>query len=244
MATGPVHQAGFYMEAFSKVKTLSGAPRILISGTADYSMLAHALVAFRSRGLEPAITVIDICETPLALNRWYATRASCSVETHRCDVLKFTHEQKFDAVCTDNFFAQIPSAARTALVAQWYQLLRSGGMVITVNRLRPDSDGKQVSFTVDQVSAFVARVRDMAVSMRDQLQIDSEALVRAAEMYAHNMRTWPVRSQDEIVGLFERGGFSVDSSLASNVLGTQPNIPTGPTVPGNSLYLQLIATRL
>ena len=44
----------FYRRAFQSVAGGNGAPRVLVSGAADYSMLAHVLALFRERGVEPA----------------------------------------------------------------------------------------------------------------------------------------------------------------------------------------------
>lgn len=43
---------------------------MLISGTADYSMLAHLLQAYRNVEAAVHVTVLDRCETPLYLCRW------------------------------------------------------------------------------------------------------------------------------------------------------------------------------
>src|SRR6185295_15768452 len=54
VAAAPDRHAAFYQEAFEAVAAGNGATRMLVSGAADYSMLAHALAAFRSCGIEPA----------------------------------------------------------------------------------------------------------------------------------------------------------------------------------------------
>ena len=49
-----------------------GPRRVLISGAADYSILAYVLWACRENGLDAEVTVLDRCDTPLLLNTWYA----------------------------------------------------------------------------------------------------------------------------------------------------------------------------
>jgi hypothetical protein len=243
LATGPGHHAAFYRAAFASVRAPArAAPRLLIAGTADYAMLAHALAAFRSQQTEPRITVIDLCETPLALNRWYAERTGCAIETQRCDVLEYTAREPFDAVCSDSFLGRFPASRRPALASVWHRLLRPGGAAITVKRLRADSTGAETGFTGEQARAFVDAVRRAAESLREQLQLDPEVLVADARVYAARQRTWPVRTQEEITALFEHAGFRVECTLAPD--RPTGSAPTGPTTPGNAPYAQVIATRV
>src|SRR6185503_8404923 len=83
--------------------TGTGALRVLLSGTADYALLALVARGLCKRGVVPAVTAIDLCGTPLALNRWYAERAAVRLETVHTDILHYRAAQPFDAVCTDNF---------------------------------------------------------------------------------------------------------------------------------------------
>src|SRR5882672_2854991 len=82
-------RADFYREALAPVAEAATTPSILVCGAADYAMLAQIVAAFRGRNVEPDVTVIDLCETPLMLNRWYADRAACRIKTVREDVLKY-----------------------------------------------------------------------------------------------------------------------------------------------------------
>ena len=61
--------------------------RVLISGSADDAMTLIALEAFRDATVRPELTLIDLCETPLALSRWSAERLGGTVATHRTDIL-------------------------------------------------------------------------------------------------------------------------------------------------------------
>ncbi len=49
-----------------------GITRILISGAADYALLARIVTMASRHNATPEITVLDRCETPLRLNSWYA----------------------------------------------------------------------------------------------------------------------------------------------------------------------------
>jgi hypothetical protein len=88
-------------------------PSILISGTADYSTLAHILWAFDSLDKPCNVTVLDICETPLILCQWYARRVGHRVSTAQSDILTFGPAESYDAIITDAFLTRFPKNERS-----------------------------------------------------------------------------------------------------------------------------------
>ena len=62
----------------------SGGKRVLIAAAADTGLLAT--VARAGSGLDPDITVVDRCETPLELCRRYASERSLPVQTQIADL--------------------------------------------------------------------------------------------------------------------------------------------------------------
>src|SRR5262245_3315545 len=56
-----IPRAPHYVDA---LRTLAreGRRRILVSGTADYNMLAKVLHAYRGEGVEPRVHIVDLCE--------------------------------------------------------------------------------------------------------------------------------------------------------------------------------------
>ena len=244
LASTPSHHADFYRRAFESVTGGDGAPRVLVSGAAADSMLAQVLAICRARGIEPAVTVVDACETPLALNRWYAARAAAGIECSRCDILEYAAGAPFDAVCTHSFLVQFSPAERIRLLAKWWQLLRPGGAVITVTRVRATAGAQRVGFSPEQAQAFRATVLGKAEAMRATLQVEPGELAHAAEIYMNGQRPWPVRSHAEIRQLFENCGFRVDELSDAPGAAAAAQQPEGPAVPGSGERAQIIAVRL
>jgi SAM-dependent methyltransferase len=243
LASTPEHHADFYRRAFQSVTGGSGAPRVLVSGAADYSMLAHVLAFYRERGVEPAVTVVDRCDTALFLNRWYAQRESASVERSRCDILEYAAGAPFDAVCTHSFLVWFSPEQRIRLLAKWRQLLRPGGAVITVTRVRATAGTERVRFSPEQAQSFRATVLGKAESMRALLQLDPAEMAHEADIFMNGQRPWPVRSRAEIQQLFERSGFRVDEMSDAPPAATEQQ-PFVSAVPGSGEIVQIIATRL
>jgi SAM-dependent methyltransferase len=238
----------FYLEALQDTAGASGRPpRVLISGAADYAMLEFVLEAYRARGLVPEVTVTDVCETPLALNHWYAERAGRVIETVRGDILDFTPGAPYDVVCTDYFLGWIAPEQRAALVVKWHSLLRPGGVAITANGLRPADDpahaAARIEFSPAQIAQLRASVLERAARLGAALPAGQEALADLAADYAAWHRAYPVRSVEDVRALFEAGGFDLRRLAVENMVAAAPGV-SGPTLRGATRhYFTLIAIR-
>jgi 2-polyprenyl-3-methyl-5-hydroxy-6-metoxy-1,4-benzoquinol methylase len=245
LASSAAQRAGFYLRSIRMSCAGLAAPRILISGTADYAMLALVMASLQDRGSPPAVTVIDICETPLHLNRWYAERGSWRIETVCGNVLDFQAPEPFDVVCTDGFFSRVPVARRPALAAKWRELLRPSGRVIATNRLHPESKNEKTGFSPARAQAFREAVRSAMAEKRDAIRVDPQELMRQAEIYAARHDTYPLVSMEEIRGVFEETGFRIDLLSAVSRAREQQNETHGRETRQKSVaQMHLVASRL
>ena len=244
LITTPWHHASFFREAFGHVATGAATPRVLVSGAADYSMLAHVLAIFGEKNHSPAVTVVDRCDTPLFLNQWYADRLSHSITTRRADILEYRDTSGFDLICSHSFLGQFDPPRRSQLMEKWRNLLQPGGLVATVNRVRPDESVTTVGFSDDQARAFSAAVLRKAETMREIIDVDPRQLADEARIYATRQRAWPVKSQDDIRQLFECAGFQVVQLTCTPVTAGANDTVRGPTTPGSADYACIIARRL
>ncbi|HUJ85933.1 MAG TPA: class I SAM-dependent methyltransferase [Burkholderiales bacterium] len=240
LATTPALHAEFFRAALGSLPQQQAPLSLLISGSADYSMLAVALGAV---GADAEPTVLDICDTPLMLNRWYAERVGRPIETCRSDIFDYAPARRFDAICTHAFLGMFPSERRPALIAKWRELLRPGGAAITVNRLRPAHAGARVEFDAAQARAFAATARARAAELGDALGVDPDALAREAETYAARQCAYPVRSAPELRALFEGAGFAVARLECAPLAPALRSGVSAPTVPGDAEYAQIVALR-
>ncbi len=241
LASSASQRTEFYDRSIQESCAGSATPRILISGTADTAMLALLLASFKGRSARPAITVLDICETPLRVNRWYAERQACGIETACSDILDYRTPQPFDVVCTDGFLSRFPSARRPALAAKWRELLRPGGRVISTNRLHPDAREEKTGFSPARAQAFRGSVRHAIAEMQGANGMDPQELMRLADLYASRHDTYPVGSSEEVRRLFEAAGFRIDALSETSRAGKHREgaAPGKPVV-----QLQFAASRL
>ena len=246
LVTSPHYHADFYQPAFDQVEGRGGSPRVLVSGAADYGMPACVLAAFRERGLEPEVTVIDVCETPLALSRWYAGRLCYPIKTFRCDILEFRAASAYDAVCSDSFLGRFPPSGQKQLVEKWGELLRPGGVAITVNRVRAGKAGERIGFNAAQAQAFHAAAQRGFGALPESLRsaVDPTEFSRQIECYAARHYTYTAGSAQDIRDLFEKNGFRVDALSGGTVKAGNRQREGGPSVRGDGDYARIVACRV
>lgn len=237
--------AVYFDEALRSLAVQGGTRRVLISGAADDAMSLLALAAFRGVDRPLDLTIVDRCETPLALARWSARRVGTSVRTHRSDILAFDSTAEFDIVMTNSFFGAFDPARRAQLFAHWASLLRPGGKILFTNRLRPGSGYAPLGFTLDQAEAFCAAVRRGAERGKAILGLDPDIVEGWARLYTERYRTYPVRTVDEVLDLLRNAGFApdrVDTALAAGRPGDEA--VAGPSVAERADYVRVLATRI
>lgn len=243
LAGSAAHRGALYRRVIASTLAQRRPARILISGTADYAMLAQVLLAAHAAGESPSVTVVDVCETPLRLNRWYADYRKVGIETCCHDILHFDAPGRFDVICTDSLLGRFPPALWPALASRWMSLLKSGGRVVTANRLRPAQGPAREGFSAEQAAALREAVARKAQERGAAIPVGADALDRAAAAYAARHFTYPLRSADEIGRPFEETGFLIEElSVAAGVASTSSGAG-GPSVPSASDYLHLVARR-
>lgn len=217
----------FFIETF-RTLARAGAQRVLVSGCADQSVLAHLLYAWRQEGREPEVVVVDLCQTPLALCAWYAERAGSKVETRRSDILDFVPDAPFDLVCTHSFLTRFPPEGRHRLIAHWRACLRPGGAVVTVQRVRPSRPEPLVRHSPDEAQEFAERALSLARARASELDVAPETIAAAALEYALRRARQPVRSSEALRALFADGGFELARFDADDEGLRRRDQPAGP----------------
>jgi SAM-dependent methyltransferase len=184
-----------------------GRPRVLVSGTADYGMLAHLHHAYASQPLEA--TVVDLCPTPLLLNAWYADRVGRRVVTAQSDILEYASHTPFDLIATHNFLGRFEPAGRRRLASTWHGLLRPGGVIVTTQRVRPSSPQTGTAFTAEEAAALATRAERAA--LRAGLPPgDAQVFHECVRAYALRRATTVIRSTAEITDVLSSCGFDVE----------------------------------
>ena len=244
MAPTPQRNAEFFLDSLGTLARDRRHPRVLVSATCDYSMLAHLLRAYRSENASAEVTVVDLCETPLFLCKWYAKMVSQTIETHASGILDWKCVKPFDVICTDSFLSRFPPSMKKNLISKWRDLLRPGGKVVTATRIEPSWSEDSIRYTPNQKDAFRNRVYEQARRWRDFLGIDPDEMAKDARLFAERARNYSVRSREELVELFEGGGFAFDRLDLTELRGYVHPRRSEPGTHRSATYAQIVASRL
>jgi hypothetical protein len=243
IVTAPTVHARALLGALRELAGGGAHPRVLVSGAADYSLLAHAIHAYRAERAQIQAAVVDLCETPCYLSRWYGERVGATVATRCSDILEHRAETPYDVVYTHGFLGNFDAATRPTLLERWRDLLRPGGRVVTVQRIRPDHDGDFVAFSTEQATAFRDAVLERATALASRLDQTPEALAALALAYARRVRAHPVRSAGELRQAFEAHGFALarfERVVTPPAPGPQAG---GPALPAGAEHVAIVAVR-
>ena len=217
-------------------------PRVLISGSADYAMLAHLRHAYGSRPLD--VTMLDLCPTSVAMNRWYAERFGMTLAPICGNALAVQADRPFDLISTHNFVGRFDTVRRQELVNRWHAVLRPGGVVVTTQRVRPGSRDKKASYSPDEARELADRVARAASAYSGPLGATPAELHRATYEYALRKGGYVIASPSELTTTFERAGFDV--TLADEGGGLAEREADRPsTAAGLETYrMRIVATRM
>src|SRR5258706_3274024 len=237
----PYHGFWQYMRLMGLGKTLSGqserylstldrlvrewarrpgaaTPQVLISGCADYSMLAHVLHACGRLQQRVEVTVLDVCPTPLFLNEWYARRAAQPVTVVCADILQHHPADAYDLIVTSSFLRHFSPDVRPRMFQGYAAMLRAGARLVLANRIRPGSESEVVGFSPQQVENFAARAAKLSASLPATAALTPDDAGRMARAYAQIFRSYPLNAEQSARALARSSGLQwVDGGCLPSV---------------------------
>ncbi|MCL4550131.1 MAG: class I SAM-dependent methyltransferase [Bacteroidetes bacterium] len=217
----PTWHSSFYATALTRVfKSSNKSVSILISGTADYSMLAHVLWTLEKNvDISYKITVLDLCETPLFLCKWYAKLHNTNVEIIAEDIFKYSPSNNFDLIITDAFLTRFPYEDRKKVLIKWKSLLNENGSIVTTVRLGGDSLGIPRKGSEKQSNLFANNIKMNYTFWRNFLSISLTELEEKSKQYASSMTSYSAGQKKDVVNMFSECGFNIIESIEKEVKG-------------------------
>lgn len=124
-----------YAAAAERLARTATLKRVLVTATADYSMLAHLAFGAHRGGAQPTFHIVDRCASSLELNRWYGERMGLAVELTQSDVLAFKGAHAYDLVCAHSFVSWVAAERRPKLFQLWRDNLSDEGRLCFSTRV-------------------------------------------------------------------------------------------------------------
>lgn len=219
LAATPVRNLAFYRQEIQRAACESGARRILIAGCCDYMMLAIVLDAYGALGIVPDITVVDRCNTPLYLCRWYADLQGHAVTTLQSSFLTYEPDEPFDLVSTDGLISNFWPELRADLVSAWHKVLKPGGFVVTTNNIQPGKWGGKTRNNPETVEAICRKAVRLHAALPVQFDLPDPALCALTRDYVAHPTAPAVRSVEEFTAVFRPDLFAIDLLDVSEIDG-------------------------
>ena len=230
LVSTPAWHDVFYQKELGSVFASKKRAHVLVSGTADYSMLAYVLYAAKTNKCQVDVDVLDTCKTPLFACEWFAAREGENINTINEDILKFNCNDSYDVICTDAFLTRFDKKTAQAVVDKWYMLLKKGGTIITTVRIYEKAGNISKSELEQSACEFADKARERSSKLQDHIQFSANKIADMAYTYAINMTSNNIGNKDCILSLFDK--FEI-SYYVNNVLGEFKR----------TKYLEIVATK-
>ncbi len=177
---------------------------VLICGSADYAVPLLVSDALSDICAECDISVLDRCETPLALCNLAIQDTGAYWRLLQYDILDDDLSGNYDLIASDRFLGFFDAADRTRLFRRWHELLSPGGSIlITV----PIGSAEQEILATDHWWAFEDRFLQLLEDHEPIPGHTAEALLSMAESYISQRNRHPFDAESAVLSEIERGGF-------------------------------------
>lgn len=207
VVSSPTWHNNFYIEQLSNALKNEGSNNILISGTADYSMLAYVISCVKERKVKANIYVLDTCKTPLIACEWYGKEENIEITCINKNILDYCNNNFFDIICTDAFLTRFSNENAQLVINKWYNLLKINGKIITTVRIHKINETNNYS----NMENFINRIRNNYEYYKNDIKISLDELLVKAELYANNMKSNNLGDKNCILSKFEK--FVIDYNV-------------------------------
>lgn len=235
LVSTPTWHDSFYRRAFNQLLADKPQARILVSGTADYSLLAYIISTAKRVGATPDIVVLDNCATPLFACRWFSKYSGFKIRTVQADIFDAERiiDGNFEAITSDAFLTRFDNDSAKKVTAIWANLLSfNNGKIITTVRLH--SKAITIRDQNQAIADFVSRARTRLPRWNQFIRQPSQNLLLCIENYAKKMISNQIGDEQSVDAILAGEGLTIQYKEIGNVPGE-----LYPTV-----YLRVIAERV
>lgn len=182
--------------------------RILVSGAADFGILAYVIAAYEHAGVAAEVTVADYCATPLAINGWYAAARGWDVQTWQGDIRQFP-AAGFDLVVAHNFLNFFDPEARVDVAKLWARAMVPGGRAVVFAQIKPGAAPKARRFGAEKTEELVATLLEARATSPDRDRVAADHLANLAREFAERRVSNAMRTEAELTAPLVAAGLNV-----------------------------------
>lgn len=245
--SAPQWHKDFYIRAFDAALNNKKKARILISGTADYSLLHLIFCVLARSEIKADIDVLDMCATPLSSCRWYfynckevfgekigeSLMQSINLQKVQKDLLYHNVDDysKYDLICSDAFLTRFEKQDVDSVVRKWRDLLFDDGHIVTTVRLHEEHIPPTLISVTRGVDTFIKKVKDRykhfvaqgkklnkKTSKDSEQEISEEELLYLSYRYIVRMVSHDIGDKNDIKRLIEGNGLIIQDDLSETAV--------------------------
>lgn len=234
----------FFRKQFAAIAQVQPRANVLIVGAADHAMLHMVLAAFRARGADPLVTIVDRCATTLAANEWYAQQIGAQVMTHQADLRDIdTISGERDLITTHSVFSFMHPEEFTSLFSILRSKLKLGGQLIFSQGLYPERrTGSRMRFSADEALRFLQRASACLAEYGTVPGLNPGLVQELAHGFAINKDISAIAASQDLLAPLSSAGFRL---IQVEEADRSPRVyrSSAPQQNERSLSLQVVATR-
>jgi 2-polyprenyl-3-methyl-5-hydroxy-6-metoxy-1,4-benzoquinol methylase len=162
-------------------------------------MLATLHEAITTAEANPAITIYDICRTPLMACEWYADKHGLKI-TCVCDNIITSPNMPlgtYDLIVTDEFLTVLKQEYKPQIVSRWKELLKPGGTIVTTAMIGGPTSPELREGYARRAQRLLAQHLDLFPDFVKPQEL-IERFVRFAKLHTRHM----LAHEDQIRDLF------------------------------------------
>lgn len=207
--SSPQWHTEFYRRAFNKIQ--EDNIKVLITGTADYSLLALIYTFAIENNKNIDVYVLDTCKTPLKICEWFAEKHNFTIKVINSNIMNLEEKQlKFDLICTDAFLTRFKVADAKKIIKIWYNCLNNNGIVATTVRISHNSSNTKETelkqqYIIDAVNRF---------DKKENITLPKEEFEKMVSLYVENMKSNAIGNKDEVDRYFKESGFYINEEIS------------------------------
>ncbi len=211
--SSPEWHSTFYKKCFNDVFNYKKNPKVLISGTADYSLLAYVYNSSIEKKNDAEIFVLDTCLTPLKMCQWFSKKMGFNIKILNMSIFDLDQlNQKFDLICSDAFLTRFDSEGAKRVISCWKKVLYEEGAVVTTIRIREDKSKQEKN---DLKKTYIRDCIDRFQKWEGYFDITMNEFINMVTEYTQKMRSHNLGDQKIVSNMFKSQNFHIIDDLSN-----------------------------
>jgi len=204
-----------------------GRRRWMVAGMADSGLAATVGAAVWPVHGDAVITLVDRCETPLALCREVAARAGRTFRTFSADLMHFQPAAPQDVIVAHSVLSHLPGEARAAVARRFREWLGPDGRLVLTARIDDELSAEEER--TQRSPAHLAAIRDAlrTSGLDDEALLDRICPAIGRQLAVRSTRRGIHPTAEDVARLLRAGGFATVDVVADYVPPPRQIRPSG-----------------